>query len=264
MIIYENEKLPLGIEEKIIKDSHKEFTPITSYTSINGCIDEYFYKKLNMDKIRNRYKGDYASLLIKYYELLNKYVQCNKLYGIISNGNDLFEITKRIDEENILCDNRSILFKEMKWIFEKALEGIRNLECSNEKKLGIDSSIWNYSKEGLLFDFDPPKIMNENSLFTVPGDLDQKKRVIYRCFNYIGMRMNCLATIIIGNGAWNFKIIDLPDNYLQELLEIMLQSIRDDYQLNMIKNELYSEEFNNDFNNHPINIIKKELRKNGR
>lgn len=264
MILYEEEKLPLRIEEKILIDSHKDFKPITSYTSVNGYIDEYFYKKLNMAKIRNRYNGDYVSLLIKYYKLLKKYVLCNKLYGIISNNGDLFEISKRIDDSDILCDNRIISYEEVKNIFIKALEGIRNLEFSDERNIGIDSSIWNYSKKGLLFDFDPPKLLEKDSLFIAPGDLDQEKRTIYRCFNYIGMRMNTLATIILGNNAWNFKVKDLPDDYLNDLINILLSSIDDIDQSNIIRELIYGEDVINDFNNHPINIIRKELKKYGR
>ena len=55
MILYEEEKLPLEIEDKILIDSRKDFKPITSYTSVNGYIDDYFYKKLNMVIIRSRY-----------------------------------------------------------------------------------------------------------------------------------------------------------------------------------------------------------------
>ncbi len=262
MIIYENEKLPKGIEEKIIIDSHKDFQPITSYTLVNGCIDEFFYKKLNMAKIQNRYKGNYASLLIRYYESLQKYVLCNKLCGLIAKDNELFEISKRIDESRILCDNRIVLYKEMKWIFEKALEGIQSLEFSHEKNIGIDSSIWNYSKDGLLFDFDPPKILENDTLFVAHNDLDQKKRTIYRSFNYEGMRANSLATIILGNSAWNFKIKDIPHNYLEELIDIMLQSIENKDMANAVRNLIYGENEINDFSNHPIKIIRKELRKN--
>lgn len=76
------------------------------------------------------------------------------------------------------------------------------------------------------------------------------------------MRTNSLATIILGNSAWNFKIKDIPHNYLEELIDIMLQSIENKDKANAVRNLIYDENEINDFNNHPIKIIRKELRKN--
>ena len=264
MIIHEIEKIPRGIEKKIIIDSKKAFIPITSYTLVNGCIDDYFYKKINMDKVKKRYSGNYADLLLKYYKSLSRCIKCNQLCALILSGNDLFEISKKIESDEILCDNRVVTYKEIKDIFINALIGIKKLENSNDRNIGIDSSIWNYTKRGIFFDYDPPKILGVDTLFTVKGDLDQEKRTMYRSFDYIGMRMNSLATIILGNSAWNFKIENLPENYIDELIDIMFESINDLDKINDIKKQIYGEEEMVDFSNHPINIIRKELNKNGK
>ena len=79
MILYRTEQLPDGIEKRIIEDSKKSFNSITAYTLVNGVVDGFFYKKINMPKVKERYDGDYVQLLIEYYEKLKKLVECNKM-----------------------------------------------------------------------------------------------------------------------------------------------------------------------------------------
>lgn len=262
MILYQKEYLPNDIEEKILEDSKKEFNPITAYTLVNGAVDGYFYKKLNTPKINQRYSGNYINLLIEYYEKLKTYLKCNEIVGIIKNGNDIYEINRLIDNNCLLCDNNDVTYEEIKIMLICALQGIKNLESSEDGTLGIDSAIWNYTKDGTFFDYDPPKILRkDSSLFITPNDLDYRKRVLYRNFDYIGMRMNTLGTIILGNKNWNFNIRDLPNNYVEELLEITLSSVEDKKISEILKNQIYGMHDMDDFDKHPINIIRKELKK---
>lgn len=260
MILYQKEKLPDKIEQHIIEDSKKDFTPITAYTLVNGCVDGYFYKKINMSKVKERYDGNYVELLIGYYEKLNKIIKCNELLGIFAKNEEIFEISRLIDNKQILCDNNDITYDEMKELFILVLQGIQRLEATGDKTLGIDSAIWNYTKNGIFFDYDPPKILKGDSLFITP-DEDYRKRVLYRNFNYNGMRANTLGTIILGNENWNFNITDLPENYAYELIDIFLNSLIRTEDVERFKKEIFGNDDVKTFEKHPINIIRKELRK---
>lgn len=260
MILYKNGKLPTNIESKIINDSQKEFDVITAYTLVNGNVDGYFYKKINMPKARARYDGNYVKLLIEYYEKLKKIIKCNKIIEIFFDGEDVYEISELIDNRQILCDNNDISFDEVKKMFCIVLEGISNMEYYNDKTVGIDSAIWNYTKTGLFFDYDPPKILRGESLFITPDD-DYKRRVLYRNFDYNGMRANTLGTIILGNQNWNFNITDLPKNYVNDLITIFMNSITDNEVKKIFEEQIFGDKDVIDFDKHPINIVRKELRK---
>lgn len=261
MIIHEFKKIPKGLQKEILKDSKKDFNSITAYTLVNGCIGDYFYKKINMPKVKERYSGDYVKLLIKYYERIKKYINCNELYAICNIDNDIYEIAKRLPEKRILCDNRDITYDEIKNIFLVALNGIQKLEKGQEFDLGIDSAIWNYTKDGVFFDYDPPKILEGDSLFITKNDEDYKKRVLYRNFNYLGMRTNTLGTIFLGNENWNFNIDHLTSKNVIELIDIMLESINNKQQKEMLLKQIYGDVEVNEFDKHPVNILRKELRK---
>ena len=260
MILYKSEKLPEKLNEKIIEDSKKEFVPITAYTLVNGNVDGYFYKKINMPKVRNRYKGNYVQLLIEYYSKLSKLIPCNKLLEIFSNGEDIYEVSNLIDISSILSDNNNISFEEIKQLFYKVLDGINILEYNGDITFGIDSSIWNYTKNGIFFDYDPPKILRGESLFITP-DEDYKQRVLYRNFNYNGMKANTLGTIILGNSNWNFNITELPKHYVTELINIFLESIKNIEVREQFREQIFGDEDVKIFKKHPINILRKELRK---
>ncbi len=260
MILYNDEKLPNGIEQHIVEDSKREFTPITSYTLVNGNVDGYFYKKINMPKVRERYTGDYVALLIEYYQKLYRIIPCNKLVEIFEKNGEVFEVSKLIDNTQILCDNNNITYGEMKKLLILVLQGIKKLEQMGDRTIGIDSAIWNYTKDGIFFDYDPPKILRGESLFITPED-DYRKRVLYRNFDYNGMRANTLGTVILGNNNWNFNIIDLPQNYVQEFIDIFLDSLEKESDVERFKKEIYGDEDVKTFQKHPINIIRKELRK---
>lgn len=260
MILYKSEQLPEKLEERIIENSKKDFNPITAYTLVNGNVDGYFYKKINMPKVRNRYRGDYVQLLVEYYLKLSKLIPCNKLLEIFSDGEDVYEVSDLIDTNTILCDNNNISFDEMKKLFYKVLDGISRMEHDGDNTLGIDSAIWNYTKSGVFFDYDPPKILRGESLFITP-DEDYKQRVLYRNFNYNGMKANTLGTIILGNSNWNFNITELSDTYVNDLVTIFLESIENIEVREQFRNQIFGDDDVKTFQKHPINIVRKELRK---
>lgn len=260
MIIYRLCNLPEGIENHIIEDSKRDFKIITSYTLVNGCVDGYFYKKINMSKVRERYNGNYVELLIEYYKKLCKIIKCNEMIEVFDYKDDVYEVLKQIDSKRILCDNNDITFEEIKKLLIIALEGIERLERNGDVTLGIDSAIWNYTKDGIFFDYDPPKILRGESLFITPNE-DYRKRVLYRNFNYNGMRANTLGTVFLGNENWNFNITSLPLGYAEELIDIFLNSLSKNEDVEKYKQYIFGEKDIQDFDKHPINIIRKELRK---
>lgn len=260
-ILYKTKSVPEKLEEKIIADSKKDFTPITSYTLVNGIIDNYFYKKINMPKVMERYDGNYVKLLIEYYRLLSKIIRCNDLIEIIENDGDIYEVSVALDSNHILHNNKDISFEEMKRLLILVLDEINKLEFSNVRGLGIDSAIWNYTSNGVFFDYDPPKIFSENSLFIPKNDDDYRKRVIYRNFNYNGMRANTLGTVFLGNHNWNFNIVNLPNNYAESYVDIFLSSLPSKNDREIFKQSIFGESDCYEFDKHPINIIRKELRK---
>ena len=260
MIIYKQCILPDNLENHIIEDSKKEFKIITSYTLVNGCVDGYFYKKINMPKVRQRYNGDYIKLLIEYYQLLSKIIKCNELVEIFEYNKDVYEVSKLIYGKDILCNNNDVTYEEIKRMLIMALEGIGKLEHDGDKTLGIDSAIWNYTKDGTFFDYDPPKLLRGESLFITP-DEDYRKRVLYRNFNYNGMRANTLGTVFLGNENWNFNITNLPKNYSMELIDIFLSFLTKNDDVERFKHYIFGSSDMDEFDKHPINIIRKELRK---
>lgn len=257
-ILYKSEILPKSIEENIVEDSKKKFVPITSYTLVNGNVDGYFYKKINMEKVKERYSGNYAELLIEYYHRLKKLVNCNQLFEIFCDGDSLFEISNLLDNDRILSDNISVSYEEIKNLFIAVLYEIEKMEFYNDINLGIDSAIWNFTIDGVFFDFDPPKILKGDSLFTTKSE-DYIKRVMYRNFNYNGMRANALGTIFLGNSNWNFSIKNAPENYAEELVTIFINSLKNEK--DYYKNSIYGNKEISDFSKHPINILRRELRK---
>ena len=84
---------------------------------------------------------------------------------------------------------------------------------------------------------------------------------MYRNFDYIGMRTNTLGTIFLGNENWNFNITNLPNNYVDELINIMLSSIEEKKIINNLEEQIYGMSDMDEFDKHPINIIRKELKK---
>lgn len=213
-----------------------------------------------MPKVRQRYNGDYVKLLIEYYKRLSKIIKCNKMVEIFEFERDVYEVSKLIDNKKILCDNNDITYEEIKRLFVMALDGIERLEWDGDKTLGVDSAIWNYTKDGMFFDYDPPKILRGESLFITP-DEDYRKRVLYRNFDYNGMRANTLGTVFLGNENWNFNITNLPLNYAEEMVAIFLSSLTKKEDVEKFKRDIFGNKDVDDFDKHPINIIRKELRK---
>lgn len=135
------------------------------------------------------------------------------------------------------------------------------VSLNNEQsfKLGLETAIWNFNTDGKFFDIDPPRLLmlGENSSFTRKNDNVHFERTMYRNFNEVGMKLNLIATFILGLRDKNFIINDLPSDYKCMLIELLYDNLVFNDQ-KMIKD--YLNDLNEDvilFDGHPLKILKK-------
>lgn len=263
-------EIPIDIIKSAINNTNDSPKVKTSNTISNGFIgDKFFYKMLNSEKIRMLFKGNYISLWKENYEALNKLIPLNRIYGIIElKDGRIYEFSQRIDEDKFLSGGTIHKWNRLEELYQNILNYINRLiqyQSINNNLIGVETAIWNFTIDGKLFDLDPPRLLrrNENSSFTRKDDINQSKRTIYRNFTEIGMKTNLLATIIIGLQDGNFSIPDLPENWINILINHLTHSINDEKKrkvLEMILNGNLA--FKADFTKHPIDIILKGKNKN--
>lgn len=76
------------------------------------------------------------------------------------------------------------------------------------------------------------------------------------------MKTNLLATTIIGMRDGNFSIQNLPNNWLDILIEDLIESIPNISKKNKVESILSQKiNFNPNFTKHPLDIILKEKQK---
>lgn len=266
---YEITFLPDYIIEYALKNGNRPLKIRTSNSVSNGVVEGVFFKKLNDEKIKKLYDGNYIQLWQESYNLLKQIIPLNNIYGLVEfeNGN-LYEFSEEIKEEKFLSGGTIQKWKDIERLYLKVLRYINEIikfQMKSGKKIGIETAIWNFTIDGKLFDLDPPRLLKktEDSSFTRKEDINQCKRTIYRNFTEIGMKTNLLATVIIGMKDGNFSIPDLPENWLNILINELIQSIknmeRKEY-IYKVLNEII--EFETDFTKHPINIILEQINKN--
>lgn len=256
-------KLPIDIVNYVICNANDTPKVKTSNTISNGIIgSEFFYKKLNSDKIRMLYNGNYIELWKENYEALCNVIPLNSIYGIIElNDGRIYEFSKKIEEDMFLSGGTIHSWDKLEELYKKILSYINKIieyQSKNNKLLGIETAIWNFTIDGKLFDLDPPRFLKkqEDSSFTRKNDIDQSKRTLYRNFTEIGMKTNLLATIIIGLKDGNFSIPDLPKNWIDILINHLTNSIKSDSKRRKIEMILNgNSDFKSNFTKHPIDII---------
>jgi len=233
----------------------------------NNCIsskivDDYFIKVLDRQKIEKLYSGDYFYLWHLYYEEIIKYVNLNKIFGLVETSDGKFvEIQRRISREKIFdigsCNIKQ--FDEMLTLYKTILDYIDKLLAARktDKLLGLESAIWNFSSDGNLFDIDPPRILmaDSDTSFTRKDNLEHITVTKYRNFDKIGMRLNLLATFLLSIKDKNFIIENLPENYFTILLKELNAFLNKDDQKKII--EAIGNDDQNLYNSHPVKVIKK-------
>ena len=239
---------------------------VTSNCLLKASIDNFFIKKLNVSKIKQLYKGDYLDLFSEYYKKIKVIVNTNSIIGLIEDSGEIYEFSKLLKKEQFLDNANSFEWESVKSLFCKVLEYINNCCIYNKRtneQIGFETAIWNFTIDGILFDLDPPKILrkSEDSSFTRKEDESHIKRTIYRSFDEIGMKLNLLMTLLLGEKHNSFIIKNKPDNYIDELIEIIMESFIEkekcNYMLDRLQNGLSKEEF---FINHPIELLRREYK----
>ncbi len=254
--------------EKILSFTNHTYTNNgypTSNCIAKGSLNNIFFKKLNLTKICELYNGDYLSLFDEYYTILNKIINTNRIFGIIQNEQGIFEFSELLDEIKLLDNGNSFEWIEILNLFDKILTDINNCVRYNnvsEEKIGLETAIWNFTIDGILFDLDPPKIL-KNSIdtsFTRKGDIDHEKRTLYRSFDEIGMKFNLLVTLILGEKHNSFIVKNQPNNYIEILIKRIIRSSTN----NLTKKEIIDNLANGisekeNFIGHPIEIVRREI-----
>lgn len=266
---YEITVLPDYIIEHALKNGNNQPKIQTSNSISNGVVAGVFFKKLNHEKIKKLYGGNYIQLWQENYNMLRQIIPLNNIYGLIEleNGN-LYEFSEEIKEEKFLSGGTIQKWKNLESLYSKILSYINEIiqfQMKSGENIGIETAIWNFTIDGKLFDLDPPRLLKhtENSSFTRKEDINQCKRTIYRNFTEIGMKTNLLATVIIGMNDGNFNVPDLPQNWLNILTNELIQSITDKEKKEYIYKILNKKiEFKSDFTKHPIDIIIEQINKN--
>ena len=258
---YNREKL-----EYIIQNSFdlSTFGYKTSNSLKKGRKGNVFFKKLDVNKIKQLYGGDYIKLFYKYYNLISKIIKTNNIIGIINYEEYLYEFSNYIDESKLLDNGNKFEWEELYKLFCFILEEINicvKYNAKNLNKIGFETAIWNFSIDGTLFDLDPPKILlnNEDSSFTRKDDINHCKRTIYRSFTEIGMKVNLLITLILGQRHNSFSIKNLPKDYLEILLNSIFESITSkELKEKLISEIKYGVNKDNMFINHPVELLRRE------
>lgn len=205
--------------------------------------EEFFYKVLNSKKIAERYDGDYIELWKEYYRTIKQYVDLIDYCGIMeTDSGEIIEISKCIPKEKMI-EGTPIEWKKFYEIYLKILREINSLVKHYNGKVGMDTSIWNFTINGELFDLDPPRLFKgKESVFSNKKDKGHYERTFYRNFTEEGMKTNLLATILLGLSKGNIIVNNKDANYISRLLEGLINSFDEQ---EVIKKKLFSN--NNNF-----------------
>ena len=260
------EKIPTETIKNAMKENKNIPRVRTSNTIASGIIEShFFYKKLNSEKIRKLYKGNYIKLWKDNYEILKNIIPLNDIYCIVENEDgDIYEFSKIISEDKFLSGGTIQSWNDLEKLYVKILKYINRIiqyQKTSKQLIGIETAIWNFTIDGKLFDLDPPRFLRngEDSSFTRKEDINQCKRTIYRNFTEIGMKTNLLATVIIGLQDGNFFIPNLPGCWIDIFTRHLIQSIEDKNRRKIIEEILIGKaNFKSKFTKHPIDIILEE------
>lgn len=249
--------------KEILGKNRQELDIVSAFSLECGMLGKnIFYKKLNTKKIAERYSGDYIELWKEYYYKVRQYVELANFYGIIQTDyGDIFEISEYMQPNEIL-ENTPIEWEKFYKVYLKILEEINKIIEQYGGQIGIDTSIWNFTIDGKLFDLDPPRIFKgKDSIFSNEKDKGHYNRTFYRNFTEEGMKTNLLATILLGIKKGNIIIKNKSSNYLEQLLNSLIDTFKEK---EAIKGKLFGSNTNqlSDFTNHPIKIIRNILKEN--
>lgn len=253
---------------RCILNNYIDFSDVgyqTSNSILKGKKENTFFKKLNIKKIKSLYNGDYLKLFNEYYFYIRNIIKTNEIIGLIEEEGEIYEFSRIIDDKLFLDNGNIFSWQEINKLFDCILAEINKcveFNKGNNKKIGFETAIWNFTIDGTLFDLDPPKILKdeEDTSFTRKEDQNHIKRTIYRSFTEIGMKCNLLVTLILGEKHNSFIIKNKPNDYLNILLNKVINSFIDKQDMKKLINNFNNGVPNNEnFIDHPIEILRREL-----
>ena len=237
-----------------------------AYKKVLYAEKEYFLKKFSREKLTSVYQGDYIEKVTKYYRKLKEHLELINIYAIlITDDKYIIEIDEYIQQDLLMENGIEFTLEticEFSNTIVKYIDEICNAyEYRDNTRIGIDSAMWNFTKEAKFIDLNPPRIysdeISEVELFVRPNDIDHYRRTLYRNFTREGMKLNFLATIILSQESGRIKVF--PEKiWIAEVLKIVLDSITlyDEYRAIELK-EIFTGKnlFVSNFTKHPIDII---------
>lgn len=255
------------IKEKLMNDSFtQQLFFQTSFVKRAYTYEEnqhqYFIKELDSSKINKVFSGNYQELYYLYYEKISKLISCVNVYELFEINYRLFEVQDKIEEKRFLS-NHSFSWHEILVLFHKINSYIDYILSENQKtdyKLGLDTSIWNFTIDGLSFDFSPPKMITYygDEIFCTKTK-DHYERTYYRSFDPLGMRLNLAVTLIKIIESKELIIPDKPNNWKAEVVLLLKENLSYKQQ-EEVDNVLNSSSVNEDeiyFYKHPLILLKK-------
>lgn len=254
--------------ENVNNDSKKNQSSFTDYSYTVRCNPKpLFIKVLNINKIKHLYNGDYFPIWETYYDKLSSTISHIKTLALIElNDGKYIDISEFIDN-----DVKSLL-NSLSW------EQIQNCYCSilksiyqvsekwpaknkNFVTIGVDTAFWNFSLDGKLIDFHPPRLNINNHapiIFSRINDDDHYKRTIYRNLNVEGMRLNLFATTVMKILEFKETYEKMPEGWVNQLLYLLLNNVElaegKKYRDYLYKIIMYGN-FEKNFSKHPITIL---------
>lgn len=214
----------------------------------------YFIKELRKERIVFSPKK-YIQLYQEYYKKLNLAIKTVDSYGMWYIDNKLIEIQPFIDSKNIMMHGTLLEWETLKKTFNFILNDIDKLHdkygTGDFSPVGIETAIWNFSKDGYLYDFNPVRLYDENCFFTRSDDSAMIEKTKFRNFTPFGMKVNLLATIGIAVKNKDFILENNPNSWFTDLKAILRDNLQ---QRSVEKVEILDQKM--DFPRwHPMQII---------
>lgn len=256
------------MNEKIIEfisnnQNHFISSQNTSFMNAYQVFDidnkKIFIKRINKEKIKEVFQDDYIKTWDIYYNTIKQYFDSVKTYGIYEIDNNIYETYKYLEKDKFLSYGNNFDFEDLISTIKKIYNSINNLlESAHAGSMGIETVIWNFTIDGILFDFSPPRYLKNKtaSIFTRVGDSDHYQRTYYRNYTSLGMKLSVINSVIAITSQKEI-IVELPSNWKNILFDIFATSCNQkEYQevINYLFNKTILKE---EFSKHPLKILKK-------
>jgi len=250
--------------KKQITANGLQFKENNKYSFVSGlCFysDLLVIKKINVEKVRNLYNGNYCDFVMKYYNKIKEIIPTVPLHDSFYLDNSIYEIQELVLDSKLLESGSLFEWEEILKLYNKILKYIDDITYYNiigNVKVGLDTSIWNFTIDGRNFDFSPPRMILENgsSMFTRLNDQEHYRRTYYRNFDSEGMKLNLTVTLF--NAILNNKILinNININWKEEIVSILAENVSGDMKYQITSKNL---EETYEFRKHPLKLLKEMI-----